>query len=127
MAWQTGNYAKLWQIEHKSDTWAKAQISTSRKDKETGEYETDFSRWVDFKGTANVQHLARCKEGDRIKLGDLSVTQTKKKDGSGYFDNFTVWTFEDADGGTRGKKTEKKPAKMVDDGEIDENDDDFPF
>lgn len=126
MAWQTGNYAKVWEIEHKSDSWAKVQLSTSRRIRETGEYETDFSRWVDFRGTSNVQHLSRHKAGDRIKLGDVAVTTPKKPDGSGYYENFICWSFEDADGGGSAPAN-RRASKPADSGEIDDDGEEYPF
>lgn len=52
MGFRTGSYATIWSVESASDTRTKARISISRKNKQTGEYDTDFSGFVDFIGTA---------------------------------------------------------------------------
>ena len=48
MGFRTGSYATIWTVESASDTRTKARISISRKNKQTGEYDTDFSGFVDF-------------------------------------------------------------------------------
>lgn len=52
MGFRTGSYATIWSVESATDTRTKARISISRKNKQTGEYDTDFSGFVDFIGTA---------------------------------------------------------------------------
>lgn len=42
MGFRTGSYATIWSVESASDTRTKARISISRKNKQTGEYDTDF-------------------------------------------------------------------------------------
>lgn len=125
MGFATGKFAKLWSIEQKSQTWAKVQLSTSRKDRDTGEYETDFSGFVDFMGSANVQSLARHNEGDRIVLGDVDVTTRYDKEKKINYTNYKCYSFSEIDGSSP-KKTATKKAQAVDDGEIDE-DEDYPF
>mgnify|MGYP000099157867 CR=1 FL=1 len=47
MGFRTGSYATIWTVESASDTRTKARISISRKNKQTGEYDTDFSGlWI---------------------------------------------------------------------------------
>ena len=40
MGFRTGSYATIWTVESASDTRTKARISISRKNKQTGEYDT---------------------------------------------------------------------------------------
>lgn len=52
MGFRNGAYATIWEVKPVSDTNTKARISVSRKNKQTGQYETDFSGFVEFIGTA---------------------------------------------------------------------------
>ena len=74
MGFRTGAYAMVWSVEPKTDTWTKARISISRKNKTTEEFEQDFSGFVDFSGTASAKKAAALKPESRIKLGDVDVT-----------------------------------------------------
>lgn len=51
MGFRTGSFCTIWEVEPISDTNTKARISISHKNKQTGEYETDFSGYVNFMGT----------------------------------------------------------------------------
>lgn len=96
MGFRTGNYATIWEVTPSSDTMTRARISTSRKDKETGKYDTDFSGFVAFIGTATAKKAANLKERDRIKLGDVDVTTKYDKDKKITYTNFTIFSFENA-------------------------------
>ena len=80
MGFRTGSYATIWSVESASDTRTKARISISRKNKQTGEYDTDFSGFVDFIGTAAAKKALMLKEKDRIRLGDVDVTNNYSKE-----------------------------------------------
>jgi len=130
MGFRTGAYAKLWEIEQKSQGRSRVRLSTSRKDKETGEYETDFSGFVDFCGSACVQKLSRHKNGDRVVLGDVDVTVRYDKEKDVQYTNFKCFSFEEIEDGGAPRHT-RPAAKHVDDGEIDndidEDDGSYPF
>lgn len=53
MGFRNGAYATIWEVKPVSDTNTKARISVSRKNKQTGQYETDFSGFVEFIGTVS--------------------------------------------------------------------------
>lgn len=131
MGFRKGAYAKCWSIEPKSQAWAKVKLSTSRKDKDTGEYETDFSGFVDFFGTACVQKLSRHKDGDRIILDDVEVTTKYDKEKDIQYTNFKCFSFNEIEDGDNKSSPPKKKGKSVDDGEIDndidEDDGSYPF
>lgn len=128
MGFENGAFCKLWGIDHRSQTWARVNLSNSIKNKETGEYSTEFSGFVDFFGTANVQHLSRHKEGDRIQLERVTVRTPKDEKTGKYFTNFICWSFKDIEDGSGGKSSGKKTSKPVDDGEVEpDEDDDYPF
>lgn len=80
MGFRTGAYAKVWEVTPMSDTSTKVRMSISRKNKQSGEYEQDFSGFVLAIGTAAAKKAAGLKEGNRIKLGDVDVTTKYDKE-----------------------------------------------
>jgi hypothetical protein len=94
----TNNYCTLWGIEDKGK-YSVVEMSTSRKDKETGEYTTDFSsKFVRFIGEAhNKLKKYGYSRKDRIKLTNCGVTTDKGNDDR-WYTNFLVFDFEDANG-----------------------------
>jgi hypothetical protein len=124
MGFRAGSYATIWSVESASDTRTKARISISRKNKQTGEYDTDFSGFVDFIGTAAAKKALMLKEKDRIRLGDVDVTNNYNKEKGITYTNFKIFSFEtqseiNGSGGNSGYDTE--PQKNVDSGEIDDS------
>lgn len=117
MGFRTGSYAKVWEVTPKSDTSTKIRISVSRKNKQTGEYEQDFSGYVMCVGTAAAKKASLLHEGSRIKLGDCDVTTKYDATSKITYTNFTLFSFEDADNGDATDVTE--PQREVDD--IDED------
>ncbi len=71
-------------------------MSISRKNKDTGVYEDEFSGFVMFIGEAHAK-AGRLKERDRIKLGDVDVTRRYDKEKNREYYNFKVFSFEMAD------------------------------
>ena len=51
MGFRSGSFAKVWEVSPVNDTSTKLRISVSRKNKQTGEYEQDFSGFVMCVGT----------------------------------------------------------------------------
>jgi len=122
MGFRTNAYATIWNVEPVSDTRTKARISISRKNKQTGEYETDFSGFVDFIGTAAAKKSACLKEKDRIRLGEIDVTNNYVKEKNVTYTNFKIFSFEtqteiDASGASS-NYSDPTPT-TVDDGEVD--------
>lgn len=134
MGFRNGAYAKVWEIKPVWDTNTKCRISTSRKNKDSGEYMQDFSGYVSFVGTANAKKAACLKEGDRIKLGDVDIISKYDADKKQTYYNFTCFSFETVNNtDTASSTTESNPFTnsfaAVDSGEIDEVDEDnkLPF
>lgn len=123
MGFRTGSFCKVWSIEPKSESCTKVRLSISRKDRRTGEYEQDFSGFVNFIGTASAAKAAKLEVGDRIKLGDVDVsTRYNAADKVTYY-NFKVFNFEVADDSNKDHSTSEPsdPQPSVDDGELDDN------
>jgi len=126
MGFRNGAYATVWEVSPVSDTFTKIKISISRKNKQTGEYETDFSDYVGCIGTAAANKALNLKRQDRIRLGDTDVSTTWNAEKKIQYTNFKVFSFELANN----SETASTQQKSVDDGEpeVEEfEDDDLPF
>jgi hypothetical protein len=120
MGFRTGSYAKVWSIDPKTDTSTLVRLSISRKDKQTNEYVQDFSGFVSFVGTVAAKKAACLKEGDRIKLVDVDVTNNYNKEKNITYTNFKCFSFETmSDDQPKSEPTESLP--VVDDGEVDDS------
>lgn len=97
MGFRSGAYATVWETTSVSDTFTKVRLSTSRKKKGSDEYETDFSGFVGFFGTANAAKALKLRQKDRIILGDVDVTNSYDKEKKVTYTNFAVFSFESAD------------------------------
>lgn len=126
MGFRTGAYAKIWEVKSINDKRTQLRISISRKNKQTGEYEQDFSGFVSCVGTAAAAAL-KFREGDRVKLGDVDVKTNYDKARNITYTNYFVYSFEDANDDGSEKKAAPKP-KEVDGSDNDPiNDRELPF
>jgi len=123
MGFRTKNYCTVWEVKSVSDVNTKARISSSRKNKQTGEYETDFSGFVNFVGTAVAKKALGLKEKDRIRLGDVDVTTKYDKEKKVTYTNYKIFSFETQDeiDGAASTADESAPKTAVDEGEIDDS------
>lgn len=108
MGFKTNGYATVWELRKGNGNYTDVRISTSRKDKQSGEYVTDFSGWARFIGAAH-QMASSLKEKDRIKLGDCEVTNSYDKEKKVTYTNFAVFSFEMANGASTPAKTGGQP------------------
>lgn len=108
---KTGDYARVWEVTPISDTLTKLNISTSRKNKQSGEYEKDFSGFPVCVGTAAAGKASKLQKGDTIILGDVGVVNTRaRNDGKGYYVDYKIFSFELADNDKKGGNSAAKPA-----------------
>lgn len=121
MGFRTGAYAKVWEVTPMNETSTKIRISTSRKNKKTGEFEQDFSGYVLCLGSAAATNAMKLEEGSRIKLGDCDVTTRYDKERRITYTNYRLFSFEDADGGKTSTHDSTDPQPSVDSGEIDDS------
>lgn len=100
MGFRQGAYCSIWSVEPGKGNFTKVRLSTSRKNKD-GQYEQDFTGFCTFISQAHAK-AARLKERDRIKLGDVDVTNSYDKEKKKEYTNFKVFDFEmvDAAGGS---------------------------
>ena len=123
MGFRKDSYATVWEVSRISDTMTKGRISISRKDKNTGEYVQDFGGFVAFCGTACARKALALKEKDRIKLGDVDVSNRYDKEKNTTYTNFNIFDFEMVDG-SGGAQQSRAQERVVDDGEVDDG---LPF
>lgn len=121
MGFRTGTYAKVWEVTPMSDTSTKLRISISRKNKQTGEYEQDFSGFVLCIGSVAARNALKLKEGARIKLGDCDVTTKYDAQKKITYTNFKLFSFETEDSSGQAPQDNTAPQPTVDDGEIDDS------
>lgn len=125
MGFRTGAFAKVWEITPVSDTSTKVRLSVSRKNKQTDEYEQEFSGFVMFVGSACAAKALKLSKGARIKLGDVDVTTKYDSDKKITYTNFKAFGF-DEEGGSSGSNAKSAPdEKEVDGGEPEDRE--LPF
>lgn len=122
MGFRTGSFAKVWEVNPISDTNTKIRISISRKNKNSGEYEQDFSGFVNCVGTAAAKKAACLTEGARIKLGDTDVTTRYDREKKIEYVNYKVFSFDLDDGSSSsGNSDHAEPQPSVDEGIEDDS------
>ena len=90
------NYAKVWKIfpkEKKDQRFTDVQLSTSRKDRKTGQYTTDFSDYVRMIGDAE-EKAAELEAMDRIKLTKVGVSNSFNKEQQKRYYQFICFDFD---------------------------------
>lgn len=107
---QDARFVKVWEVEDKGN-YHIVSLSTSKKNKETDKYETDFSnKFVRFIGTAH-NLAANLKVGDVIKLGSCEVTNKYDKDKNTTYTNYLVYSFEKEGDNSNSYQLEAKKAE----------------
>jgi len=122
MGFRTGAYAKIWNVDNKGK-YSIVELSTSRKDKSTDKYETDFSsKFVRFIGDAHTKINSTVGFNGRVKIESCDVTTSKQDEK--YYTNFLVFDFEMLD------STNPLPTKPQSDGFMNiptDLDEELPF
>lgn len=123
MGFRQGAYAKVWRVEDRGN-YSVAQISVSKKNKETGQYETEFQHnFVRLVGTAHDlgKNIEEVQGGTSIKITSCDVTNRYDKEKQQEYVNFVIFGFEFPDnnngnsGGSKKPASSKKPAKKTPD------------
>lgn len=109
MGFRTNAYATVWEIKPTSNTLTRGRISIDRKNKNTGEWEKEFSGYVAFIGTAAASKALNLKERDRIRLGDVDVSNHYDKEKNITYTDFKIFSFEDANGNNSGGTQTQQP------------------
>lgn len=126
MGFKVGSYCKIWGVESTKPNITKVRLSTSRKNKQTGQYETDFSGYCSFVGNCAVAAL-KLREGDRIKLGDVDVSNRYDKEAKREYTYYTVFSFEMADNNFSGGGSASAAPAAVEENPVAGDNDSLPF
>lgn len=130
MGFRTGAYAKVWEVKQTQPWCVDLRISTARKDKKTDSYVDDFSGFVRAVGADNVRAASALQRGDRIRLGDVDVTSKYDAEKKKTYTNFSLFSFEMADGQRPAAKApapSPAPALLQEDSGGEGGEDDCPF
>lgn len=140
MGFTNGAYARIWSKEE-HEKYTTCQLSVSRKNKETEQYEVEFQDgYVMFIGDAHkaISEIDDIPEkGLAIKLVNTDTRNKYVKEKNTKYTNFFVFKFEIPDGNSSSGGTKKEAAKKtttksktskkkVEESPIEE-DDDLPF
>lgn len=120
MGFRKGAYATVWEVKPVSDTFVKARISISKKNKDTGAYEADFEDYVGFSGSVAAKNAMSLHEKDRIQIGDCDIRNKYDREKKMKYYNFLIYSFENANSPAATTYT-ASPQPQVDSGEIDDS------
>lgn len=99
MGFGTGKFAHIWKIENKGN-YHVAEMSTSKKNKSTDQYETDWTnKFVRLVGTAH-QQIESIDISKNIKIGACEVTNKYDKEKNTTYTNYVIFGFEDVSDGS---------------------------
>lgn len=77
MSLRSGAYATIWEVRNNNGT-VSVNLSTSRKDKTTGHYVTDWSGWMTV--YADQDAMLQLPRKTRIIIGDFAVSNRYDKE-----------------------------------------------
>ena len=99
MGFGTGKFAHIWELENKGN-YHVASISTSKKNKSTDQYETDWTnKFVRLVGTAH-QQADSLDISKNVKIGACEVTNKYDKEKNVTYTNYAIFGFEDTNSGS---------------------------
>lgn len=140
MGFHQGTYATVWSIDEATDKYSRIQITTSRRNNQTGQYESDFSGRVTLLGDAHkkvnliragLQASTATKPHCRIKIDGCDVTRRYDKERKQEYINFTIFDFEMPDGegasGAANSQASRSTTVATQPVDISASDDELPF
>ena len=132
MGFRNGAYATVWEVDSLSNTRSKGRISTSYKNKDTGEYEQDFGGYVYFIGSACAKKALSLRTKDRIKIGDIEVTNRYDAKAKREYMDLKIFSFDIVDSKMSDSRPDRRnDAKNYSSGRTDDSfegdSDDLPF
>lgn len=133
MGFRQGAFARVFSAEDKG-RYSICSLAISKKNKETGEYEQEFSDGrVRFVATAHkqIQKLTIPHNGVTVKLGSVDVTNKYDRNRNTTYTNYVVFNLDDGDskdGSSYHSNSSQTNSKPSGDGfyEVQE-DDELPF
>lgn len=129
MGFRCNSYAVCWEITPGKGNYLTARMTTSKKNRETGEYETDFSGYVRLVGNARTKGES-LKPRDRIQLKEIDVTNRYDKEARREYVSYVCFDFDKAEpfGSRPQPKQEETPSEPehVEENTV-EGEDQLPF
>lgn len=124
MGLRTGKYptqATVWEVRESKGKTVDVRISCSKKNKQTGEYETDFSGYVRFCGENMVNFAKGLNEKDRIDIEEFELTNSYDKAKNMTYYNVSVFAakkheYEEGGSSNRSKSTNSDGFMNIPDG-----------
>ena len=88
-----GTLCTFWKVQRVADNGktCDVQISVSKKNKQSGEYETDFSGFVKFCGENLVKFAQSLQEKDKIDIDSFELTNKYDKEKKVTYYNVSVF------------------------------------
>ena len=131
MGFREGSFGKIWSVENKGN-YSVAEMSTSKKNKQTDKYETDWSnKFVRLIGTAakQVEGKEIPKGGLSVKIGQCEVTNNYDKEKKITYTNYAIFNFheEEENGKPNNTKSSVKPNTKASKPAEEKIDEDLPF
>ena len=132
MGFRKDAYAKVWDVKPVSNAQTQLRISISHKNRQTEEYEEDFSGFIKCFGTAVAKKAANLSKGARIKLGDVDTCSWYNKDTKETKYSFKCFSFEVADSNASSSQAAAQSVESITDtqSEVDSGEfteDSLPF
>ena len=124
MGFRSGAWLKIWEVTP-GDKSTKVRGSISKKNKQSGQYEQDWSGFATLAGTAH-REASKIKVGDTIKIGDCDVTSRYVKEQEKEYINFSIYSFETNDQQS-GNSAPAPAANTASAADADATEDEDPF
>lgn len=128
-----GGYARVWKVT-KKEKYSEVRLSTSKKDKNSGEFKPDFNHnFVRFVGKAHrdISELNVPEKGTNIQILDCETTNEYNKEKDITYTNYMVYDFTTAEqGGGNNNVSQKSSAPAAQKTTAKQQsaaDDDLPF
>lgn len=115
-----GCYAKVWKIDRR-ERFTKIQASISKKVKDSDQYETDWSGFLNLVGAAHTE-AASLQEGDRIRIEEFDVTTRYDKAKNVAYTNYAVFKYSNPNAQGASQQQSASP-----DSPVDQDADSLPF
>lgn len=120
MGFRKDAWASVWSVEEGRGNTIKVRLSTSRKIKDSEDYEQDFSGFCTFIGNARAK-AEKLKPKDRIKLGDVEVTTWYNKEKGVEYVTYKVFDFETFNSSLSSSNSSKDVKKVKKSSGLEEN------
>lgn len=122
MGFRSGAWMRIFEITP-GERSTKVRGSISKKNKQSGQYEQDWSGFVALAGTAH-RDAGRLKVNDTIKIGECDVTSRYDKEKKKEYINFSIYSFETNEQQSNNSTPAANTAPAA---PADETDDEDPF